>query len=638
MSEYFNNKQAVLRDIALLLPPEFELIEFLGEGGHGIVLKAIHKTMQQTVALKIIKEDNSDDMQKRIQRMQNEAKVLAKLNHKNIVRVYQMGACKDGTPFLICEFLEGITLEQFLKNQSTISPKLILEIFTQMLDALACAHDNGLLHRDVKPSNVIIMKDAETGDLSVKLVDFGIARSFESADAQPLGLTRTIQISGSAPYMSPEQCKGERIDHRSDLYSVGCILFQCLSGKPPFHGETPVHTRYMQIHDEAKIPNSDEYALTASRLTVYKTALRALSKDRNDRPQNAEEFKRLLIEALPTASKRTSWTTIKRGAFQKYLVPLLALLTVISLALVISLVSNKKTPETIPTAKKASPLKLLSKAAKLKHLINDWGSTKYQLDTKTMMKALTQIEKLNTFIDSLGPHDNILRYAALRERAVIEYEFKFDPEAKNSWESLLKLCTAQGRQTMEATECYYYLARIAELNKDLASTKDLLRKAEILLQSNENNNAPVLDLPAIVDNRDTDPHNIYAFLGEVAEHEQNLKKAVDYYARADEEQIKRSGVAISTPQNLKQIDLLIQIDPAKARMVIAERYEALLVPMNYARQDRERVVALITLASRAKKANDLTMMDKCIKAASDILKTLSQPDPDLEKDLEIVRN
>lgn len=155
MSNSRDNVPAVLQEIASQIPSDYSVMEFLGEGAHGIVLKARQKTLQQLVALKVIKTDGSTDMQKQIVRMQNEAKVLARLNHQNIVKVYQMGACSDGTPFLVCEYIEGITLAQMLASEEILSPRKILEIFSQILDALECAHSNGLLHRDLKPGNVI---------------------------------------------------------------------------------------------------------------------------------------------------------------------------------------------------------------------------------------------------------------------------------------------------------------------------------------------------------------------------------------------------------------------------------------------------------------------------------------------------
>jgi eukaryotic-like serine/threonine-protein kinase len=208
---------ALTSETASLLPADFELLEFLGEGGHGIAFKALYKPFQREVALKIMKCDNADDMRVRSERLRNEAEILARVTHPNIVRLHHTGVCKNGTPFLSCEFLAGKTLAGYFEEQVQLKPRPLFEIFTQIHDALSYAHEQGLIHRDIRPGNIMLLKDPEIDHLQVKLLDFGIARDFECPPGEATGQAGTIQISGSAPYMSPEQCLGERIDPRSDI-------------------------------------------------------------------------------------------------------------------------------------------------------------------------------------------------------------------------------------------------------------------------------------------------------------------------------------------------------------------------------------------------------------------------------------
>ncbi|MBX9772250.1 MAG: serine/threonine protein kinase [Candidatus Obscuribacterales bacterium] len=280
---------------AAQLPDEFELLERLGEGGHGTVYKARFKLLDRIVAVKIIKSDASDDMRKQIERMQHEAKALAKLSHQNIVKVFQVGTCTDGRPFLVCEYLEGKTLEKFLLESKVLNKDQIKQIFPQILSALHYAHENNLVHRDIKPGNILLLEDAETKTLTVKLLDFGIAREIELPSESTPGLTRTSLLSGSPAYMSPEQCQGQKLDRRSDLYSTACIMYECLYGSAPFSGESELAIQYKHIHDPA---DSLEHIARESDLKLRQILIKSLAKDPGKRQQSAEQFKDELLKWL----------------------------------------------------------------------------------------------------------------------------------------------------------------------------------------------------------------------------------------------------------------------------------------------------------------------------------------------------
>lgn len=459
----------VIQSMASHLPAEFALIEYLGEGGHGVVLKAQWKTLQKNVALKLIKTDNAEETSRRVQRMQNEAKALAKLNHKNIVNVFQLGECLDGTPFLVCEFLEGVTLAQLLKKSKMLSPRTVVEIFSQILDALGCAHENGLLHRDIKPSNIMIVKDKESGALEVKLLDFGIARDFEQLTSDTIGLTRTIQISGSAPYMSPEQCRGSRLDQRSDLYSVACVLYECLCGVPPFMGETPMHTRYLQINDDAELPKQDKYASTAGRRAVFDLVMDGLSKNPDDRPPSAQDFKNRLVEALPQAEKRDSWTPKSHLKLKL----LIAFACIASLAISVFFLAEhyqEQQKEKIETGRIEKGTKTLrSKPYRMRELNSAYAHLRVDSSIESMTDAVALVKEVDEFEKSLRStkSDHFLHFSALRLKGLIEYRKGFYKESRKSWSEALKYCRLpDGRVSAEAVECYLHLSRI-ELAYDL---------------------------------------------------------------------------------------------------------------------------------------------------------------------------
>lgn len=503
------NKQqvpALLQELALQIPEEFLVTEFLGEGGHGIVLKAIHKTMQKSVALKIIKTDNSEDTKKQISRMQNEAKILARLEHPNIVKVFQMGLCKDGTPFLICEYLEGITLAQYLSSHPQPSPQAIYEIFSQILEALELAHKNNLLHRDIKPSNVMILKDDE-GGTQIKLLDFGIAREFEASELQPLGLTRTIQLSGSAPYMSPEQCKGMKIDQRSDLYSVACMLFECLSGKPPFSGETPMHTRYLQIHEAAQMPESDKYEITASRSAVYKLALQCLSKDANNRPPSAIALKELLQKAMPNALKRNDWTPRKRSQRHRMMTGLVAGLCFLGISVFWvskyqSPADHEKPPSNRSNSKKTTIRTALSAINRLRDAQDRFKVLNPVQGTSDLKDRISLYDQVSACISEINPANKGVLLSALVLRAELEKSMKLPGAAVDTLNSALALCKDnQAQTTVEACQCYVELADISIASQQYQVAQEYVRKGFALVNEMESN-MRALEVPSIIDCRE----------------------------------------------------------------------------------------------------------------------------------------
>lgn len=224
------------------LPPEYSAIEAIGAGGHGQVFKAYNQLTCRYEAVKILAVDDPDEV--KLERMKLEASILSRLDHANIVKVYKYGVCSDGTPCISYEFLDGMTLDMRLKEK-TLSDDEFRNLFKQLLLGLDHAHGAGVIHRDVKPSNIMLVW-SPSGTMQLKILDFGIAK-FSATRSQ--GLTQEGAALGSPEYMSPEQCRGAGVDERSDLYSVGCIMYCVLSGHPPFSGDTPFHVLYKQMNE-----------------------------------------------------------------------------------------------------------------------------------------------------------------------------------------------------------------------------------------------------------------------------------------------------------------------------------------------------------------------------------------------------
>lgn len=240
-----------------LVGGRYRIISLLGRGGMGVVYKVEQIFLGKELALKTIDATSRSDIA--IRRFQAEARAIFAVNHPNIVAVHDFGLLDDQTPFLAMEFVKGQTLSDLIRAQ-VLSVDDTLKIFIQVCTGLAHAHKNGVVHRDVKPSNIMVIEGTSTDtEGSVKILDFGIAKLTQSDSDHIQALTQTGEIFGSPIYMSPEQCSGGRIDHRSDIYSLGCVLFEALTGTPPFVGESALST--MMMHQDGSTPTLKEASL-----------------------------------------------------------------------------------------------------------------------------------------------------------------------------------------------------------------------------------------------------------------------------------------------------------------------------------------------------------------------------------------
>lgn len=225
----------------------YALLSLLGEGGMGYVFLAEHNIIGKKYALKIVRPDRLDDTSK--QRFETEARVIARLDHPNIVKIYNMGVYLEDCPYYVMDLLDGKALSEHIQEGTNFKIEELLNIFKQVAQGLDYAHKKGIVHRDIKPSNIVLT--AQKDGYRAQLVDFGIAKVVNQ-DIVGQARTATGLIFGTPYYMSPEQCLGQKIDGRSDIYSLGCTLYECLHGEPPFKGQNAMHT--MMMHQESPTP------------------------------------------------------------------------------------------------------------------------------------------------------------------------------------------------------------------------------------------------------------------------------------------------------------------------------------------------------------------------------------------------
>ncbi|WP_326753670.1 protein kinase [Streptomyces hirsutus] len=267
----------------------YRLTHRLGRGGMAEVFAAEDVRLGRTVAVKLMHSDLAEDPIAKA-RFTREAQSVAGLNHHAIVAVYDSGEDIVGgqaVPYIIMEIVEGHTIRDLLINAEAPGPEQALIIVSGVLEALAYSHQHGIVHRDIKPANVII-----TDNGAVKVMDFGIARALHGASTT---MTQTGMVMGTPQYLSPEQALGKAVDHRSDLYATGCMLYELLALRPPFTGETPLSVVYQHVQD---IPTPPSEVSDASPPELDGLVMRALSKEPDDRFQTAEEMRGLIQYGL----------------------------------------------------------------------------------------------------------------------------------------------------------------------------------------------------------------------------------------------------------------------------------------------------------------------------------------------------
>ncbi len=268
--------------IGSVFAERYEITSFVGAGGCSIIYEAKHMLMNKRVALKLLRANFSTET-KYVQRFQRESKATSQLVHPNIVGVHDFGISLAGQPYIVMDFLQGLSLSDIIDRSGCIPWRQAVPTFIDVLEGLAYAHKKGVLHRDLKPANIMLTYDGSGKPSVVKIVDFGLAKTADTADVQ---LTQTGELIGSPTYMSPEQCRAEPVDNRTDIYSLGALMYHCLSGQPAVESGNVYEALNLQISEPAK-PFSKHLRLPDWLAhMVYK----ALEKSPEHRYQSAEEM------------------------------------------------------------------------------------------------------------------------------------------------------------------------------------------------------------------------------------------------------------------------------------------------------------------------------------------------------------
>lgn len=427
-----------------LLGSRYQIIQLIDRGGMGAVYKAHDKELNSICAIKVLRSELASDNSV-VQRFTQEAVTSQGLNHVNIVRVYDYGVSRKGAPFLVMDFLEGETLAQIIERNKAVAVPRFINIFQQVCDAISYAHANQIIHRDLKPTNIFVTKSEDGTDL-VKLVDFGIAKILPTAGRSAETITQTGDVFGSPLYMSPEQCRGDKLDVRSDIYSLGCAMYEALGGHPPFTEDSPIKLVLNHLYDEpAPIANANPI--------LEKIVLTCLEKKPSNRYSSAVKLKRDLSRfsngQSPTVCSKSVFQMLYRAVKQNWGLSFCAVLS-IAIAVPLTLAQSdlrwismadslNKTASTIKKEEVARQLVNVSsynRPFSLLMLAEILRTNRKSKEAKqAILDAIAELEK--------RPERNanlVYAYRELFRVAVEERDFKVADSALDRIVELLKVC------------------------------------------------------------------------------------------------------------------------------------------------------------------------------------------------------
>jgi eukaryotic-like serine/threonine-protein kinase len=298
--------------IGTLFLNKYEITDLLGRGGMSAVYKGRQMLMDRLVAIKVLRTELVQDHLS-LKRFQQESKAASMLSHPNVIGVHDFDVTGDGVPYLIMDYVDGSPISTLLRREGPMQPARVINLFSQACNALAHAHSKGVVHRDIKPSNLMVVVD-ENNVETIKLVDFGIAKLLEFDRDKPR-LTMTGEIFGSPTYMSPEQCGGKPIDARSDIYSLGCVIYECLTGVAPIRAETLLETIFKHVNEPAAPFKEVRPDLDYLSEDLEAVVLKSLDKAPDQRYQTMTEFENALKgcdrdSAQPGAGGRKAPNTV----------------------------------------------------------------------------------------------------------------------------------------------------------------------------------------------------------------------------------------------------------------------------------------------------------------------------------------
>ena len=385
-----------------ILAGKYKVLSLLGRGGMGIVYKVQQVFLSKELALKVLDSRQvSNDQQMR--RFQLEGKASYSLNHENLVKVHDFGLLDNHQPYLVMDLVDGVTIADCVKKDGPLPVKKAIPIFIQACLGLAYAHQKSVIHRDIKPSNIMLIDGPEPEAPIVKIVDFGIAKIASDEKGEIQALTRTGEVFGSPLYMSPEQCSGELIDCRTDIYSLGCTLFESLTATPPHVGSNALRT--MMLHQSAEAPTLKEASLGKEfPAALEQVVQKMMSKSVGDRYSNFEEVARDL-SLVSGGGAPSANTTRRKGAnalrFGSTLTSPLLKVSLAGAAILIGLgltyflvdLSSKKDAELAEKPKKAAVHELIENRSVSKSIDDIAVKTEQkQTDARASFSAAKAIE------------------------------------------------------------------------------------------------------------------------------------------------------------------------------------------------------------------------------------------------------
>lgn len=272
--------------LGTLIAGRYEMLELVGGGGIGLVYRALDKSSQKTIAVKVLFPQMALKPEV-VSRFKQEARTSSLLAHPNIVAIVDFDADKSQS-YLAMEFIDGMAASDYVEQYGKMTLEHAISVMLQACEGIQHAHARSVVHRDLKPSNLMLAN--VSGKEVVKIVDFGLAKAFRDETASASKLTKTGEVCGSPSYMSPEQCRGLRLDYRTDLFSLGCVFYELLTGRPPFFGEDPIETILKQISEtptEVRLEGIDPQVVSKVNAVLF----RALAKDREQRYQSIDEMR-----------------------------------------------------------------------------------------------------------------------------------------------------------------------------------------------------------------------------------------------------------------------------------------------------------------------------------------------------------
>ncbi|MCW5823281.1 MAG: protein kinase [Cyanobacteria bacterium TGS_CYA1] len=277
--------------IGSIFADRYEILSLLGAGAGGSVYKARHRFMKNLVAIKILHASHMQEIQL-MQRFSLEAQALSKLKHPNITTITDFGITSNGSAFMIMDYFEAVSLSKIIDEYGFLSIEQVIPIFKQICDGLQFAHDQGVIHRDLKPNNVLVSNFGKP-DMVVKIADFGTVKLCKPLVNNNVVATEMGQVFGSPLYMSPEQCRGDELDYRSDIYSMGCLMYECLIGLPPIVGKSVIEVMYKHMHEECPhIGDTEQGSLLND--FCQGLVMKALQKNKDQRFKSMQELKTYL--------------------------------------------------------------------------------------------------------------------------------------------------------------------------------------------------------------------------------------------------------------------------------------------------------------------------------------------------------